>query len=715
MIKKLIYILLFVTSYAFSQDVFYVKPEGNDSNNGSDTTNANAWKTWQKAFDTATPADTVYFMGGIYMSVNGNFISPEGEHGYSGKTDSIITYAGYPSDIARGEWPILDCTYHCDSIDLGYEGDIYNVAIIIQLAEHIYFKDIEVRNVFQCDSVLSGAIKTTDCRNLTFERVVVHDIGQRAFDISGGAWKSFYDEGGTEVEPYWPDSEDTTKFINCDVYNLCDSITASPNWDPGNGADGWKTGHYKGNYVLFEGCRGWDYTDDMIDPSTINGAYVRINNCWAMAGPRYFHWEDLYGVERNGIKLSSGAQKIDTFSNGSITNSLALFCDRGFEHLEHYGTRGDFIFYNNTAYKNIIGFAGDGMARDTFPRTAIFRNNLVYGSIDKTAIGTPYEVALSSDGDIPYPESHNIWDYSGAGYPWWVITDTVTVTDDDFVTTDSLTLIALFTASRQADGSLPVNRPLTLAEGSDLIDAGTIIPLSDSSDFVKLYSGIAPDIGATEYQALAPVVSITVTAADDETTIEIDNETLQMSAEVLPDTSKQTVTWFTHSGTGSGTINQSGVVQAVSNGTDTIRATAQDGTGIYDDYILTYSNQNEITVPTVITSATLGNSTYYITSGGNVMVNGGASVTQKGVCWNATGNPTLSDNYTIDGTGTGSYTTSLTFGTPGITYYIRAYAINSEGIALGDERQANPLFTTNPIKIGVSGFPQFKNGKPIFK
>jgi hypothetical protein len=187
-----------------------------------------------------------------------------------------------------------------------------------------------------------------------------------------------------------------------------------------------------------------------------------------------------------------------------------------------------------------------------------------------------------------------------------------------------------------------------------------------------------------------------------------------MSALVAPDTATfGDVTWSTHGGTGSGTVTQGGLVQAVTNGTDTIRATAQDGTGIYDDYILTYSNQNEITVPTVITSATLGNSTYYITTGGDVTATGGASVTAKGICWSTSENPTLSDYHTIDGTGTGSYTTSLTFSIPGVVYYIRAYATNSEGTAYGDNRQARPLFTTKPIGITPDGKFKFKNGKIV--
>jgi len=76
------------------------------------------------------------------------------------------------------------------------------------------------------------------------------------------------------------------------------------------------------------------------------------------------------------------------------------------------------------------------------------------------------------------------------------MTDTITVTEDDFFYgTDSSTIVSLFTAPRQSDGSLPAEHPLTLAASSDLIDAGVDVGLS--------FSGQAPDIGAYEYGSLS--------------------------------------------------------------------------------------------------------------------------------------------------------------------------------------------------------------------
>jgi uncharacterized protein (TIGR02145 family) len=69
----------------------------------------------------------------------------------------------------------------------------------------------------------------------------------------------------------------------------------------------------------------------------------------------------------------------------------------------------------------------------------------------------------------------------------------------------------------------------------------------------------------------------------------------------------------------------------------------------------------------------------------NVDADGGAEVTARGVCWSTSQHPTTSSDHTADsGTGTGEFTVTGSL-TPGATYYVRAYATNSEGTAYGAE------------------------------
>jgi len=72
-------------------------------------------------------------------------------------------------------------------------------------------------------------------------------------------------------------------------------------------------------------------------------------------------------------------------------------------------------------------------------------------------------------------------------------------------------------------------------------------------------------------------------------------------------------------------------------------------------------------------------------SGGNVTGDGGAAVSSRGVCWGTDQNPTTSGSKSVDGSGTGSFVSQITGLSPGVTYYVRAYAVNSVGTAYGSQ------------------------------
>jgi len=90
-------------------------------------------------------------------------------------------------------------------------------------------------------------------------------------------------------------------------------------------------------------------------------------------------------------------------------------------------------------------------------------------------------------------------------------------------------------------------------------------------------------------------------------------------------------------------------------------------------------------IPTVTTTAATAIASTTATSGGNVTSDGGASVTARGVCWATTANPVATGNHTSDGTGTGTFTSSITGLTVSTTYHYRAYATNSVGTAYGSD------------------------------
>ena len=91
-------------------------------------------------------------------------------------------------------------------------------------------------------------------------------------------------------------------------------------------------------------------------------------------------------------------------------------------------------------------------------------------------------------------------------------------------------------------------------------------------------------------------------------------------------------------------------------------------------------------VPTVTTNTITDITSTTATSGGNVTADGGAAVTARGVCWSTSQNPTTADSKTTNGTGTGAFTSYIISLTNGLTYYVRAYATNTNGTAYGNQR-----------------------------
>lgn len=92
----------------------------------------------------------------------------------------------------------------------------------------------------------------------------------------------------------------------------------------------------------------------------------------------------------------------------------------------------------------------------------------------------------------------------------------------------------------------------------------------------------------------------------------------------------------------------------------------------------------KVTIPILSTTEVSNVTEIYVISGGNITSNGGTAITQRGVCWNTTGNPTVANSKTVDGTGDGKFSSSLSGLTPYTKYYARAYATNKTGTAYGE-------------------------------
>ncbi|MBO7492962.1 MAG: hypothetical protein J6T87_02320 [Bacteroidales bacterium] len=98
-----------------------------------------------------------------------------------------------------------------------------------------------------------------------------------------------------------------------------------------------------------------------------------------------------------------------------------------------------------------------------------------------------------------------------------------------------------------------------------------------------------------------------------------------------------------------------------------------------------------ITIPTVTTNPPTNVMETSATFSGNVTSTGGATVTARGFCWSTSPNPTLAGDHSTNGSGTGSFSYTITDLVPTTTYYVRAYATNSAGTGYGAERSFTTL------------------------
>lgn len=674
--KKLVYILFLLAGCSLSaQDIggqWYVAPAdsgGNDSNAG---TYAAPFATFEKATDTVSAGDTVYFIGGTY-----HFDSPVRidtvEGGY-GTADNWVYYWGYPGDSVVFDFATYDA-------EPNYSGNSYATALFLYYKTgFVHFKDFEIKNVWQHDSLTEvTAIRTLFAHNLIFENITVDSCGGRGI---------LHQTGGTKyINEY-----DTTLFYNCDVFQCADSLpyTASAIGKEGNQADGFKSYGEPGAHITFRGCRSWNNSDDGFDAGGWNCTIY--DSCWTFNNG-YLPGGDGDGVKTGGAPTAHMstypelvASEWQDSVNRYITNCISAGnSNNGYHLLEYNGyLRTNGRVYNNVAYQ--VGAFGWQISTNSGDDSIrwVFRNNWAY-DLGNVIPSWNFPVAASY---MNYTESHNNWDDVG-GYPGYVWTDTITVDSSDFQSLD----IELLKSPRQSDGSLPVIAFAFPVDSSDLVDAGTTIPNADSSYWSATYDGLAPDIGVFEYPTnpnITEVDSIHVAGTGGATTITVDNGTLQMLDTIWPeDADFQNVTWSVIPGTGTATIDQDGLLRAVTDGTVAVRATAQDGSGVYGEDTITLSNQTEPTVPVVITSLSSDIRSIQGTSGGTVTDSSGATVTARGVCWSTSENPTINDSKTVDGSGIGSFTSTVTGLHNSTRYYIRAYATNSEGTGYGDNRQIN--------------------------
>ena len=205
----------------------------------------------------------------------------------------------------------------------------------------------------------------------------------------------------------------------------------------------------------------------------------------------------------------------------------------------------------------------------------------------------------------------------------------------------------------------------------------------------------------TTMSALPPIVSI------NEVT-DVDYHTATIAAEVTSDGGASvTERGICYSTTENPTIESNKVVSGKGTGDYTANLTGLQDSTTY--YVRAYAVNKKGTaygeqvsfmtkgykLPTITTANPTNVEYTSATVGGNISSDGGAEVTERGICYSTSKNPTIEDTKIVSGNGTSNYTINLTDLQDTTTYYVRAYAINKKGIAFGEQVS----FTTKRCKL----------------
>lgn len=123
------------------------------------------------------------------------------------------------------------------------------------------------------------------------------------------------------------------------------------------------------------------------------------------------------------------------------------------------------------------------------------------------------------------------------------------------------------------------------------------------------------------------------------------------------------------------------------------------GTKEYDLQYITVSGPQLASVSTDEVSA-IGKTT--AVCGGTVSDNGRSAIQRRGICWNISPNPTVVNSHIDISGGIGHFTAAMSNLNEEQTYYVRAFAVNSVGVAYGEQRtfttiSGKPLVVTGSI------------------
>lgn len=234
-------------------------------------------------------------------------------------------------------------------------------------------------------------------------------------------------------------------------------------------------------------------------------------------------------------------------------------------------------------------------------------------------------------------------------------------------------------------------------------------------------SGVFGILGISITNQVEPVTGITVSGTGGISTISTDNGTLQLIATILPvNATNKSVTWSLSNGTGQGTISSSGLVTAVTSGTVTARAMANDGSGVFGTFVITITNQF---IP--VTGITVTGPSVITTDNGTAQLSvtiAPANATNKSITWslsNGTGQASITSGGLVTAISNGTVSARATandgsgvYGT--FTLTISNQTIHISSITVAGQGGANTITSDNgTLQLQATVYPANATNKTV--
>ncbi|WP_378187355.1 right-handed parallel beta-helix repeat-containing protein [Aquimarina sp. W85] len=336
-------LLIFLVCTSLTAANYYVAPNGNDSNNGSQNS---PFKTITKAISEASSGDTIFLRAGnhnysstIVITKNGNASNPIKMYAYN------------------NEKPILNFNMSENSSSRG----------VVLDGDYWHWKGITIQGAGDNGMLLSG-------NNNIIENCIFRN------NKDSGLQLSRYNTSANSISQ-WPSNN---LILSCESYDNRDSDNED--------ADGFAAKLTSGTGNIFRKCvahhnidDGWDlYTKSDTGPI----GTVTLEDCIAHSNGTLTSGGTSGGGDKNGYKLGSSAHKI----NHIVRRCIAY--NNGKHGFTDNGNIGNIEFSNNTSYNN-EGY--NFHTRDGGSHT--FKNNISFGISQKDRLRGNFSAPNSFIGE----------------------------------------------------------------------------------------------------------------------------------------------------------------------------------------------------------------------------------------------------------------------------------------------------------------------------